>query len=140
MIQNPICINEIHNKISKEKYGVDNSDFNLFVADVELCFRNAMVYNPGSHEVHRAAKKLLNRFQQDLLVQFKREQLGSLRSSASNISLKPNSSVALLLQKKSEQEFQRSLIQSSTTLLVIPNVLMEHWEVRRVSSYLVLML
>ena len=140
MIQNPICINEIHNKISKEKYGVDNSDFNLFVADVELCFRNAMVYNPDSHEVHRAAKKLLNRFQQDLLVQFKQEQLGSLRSSASNISLKPNSSVALLLQKKSEQEFQRSLIQSSTTLLVIPNVLMGHWEVRRVSSCLVLML
>ena len=129
IIQNPICINEIRNKISKDKYGVGNSDFELFVADVELCFRNAIMYNPDSHEVHRVAKNLLDRFQRDLLVQFKQEQLGSLRSSASNTSLKPNSSVALLLQKKSEQEFQKSLIQSSTTLLVIPNVLMEHWEV-----------
>ena len=89
-----------------------------------------MNYNPEGHEIHNAAKNLLNRFHKELLVQFKMDQVGSLRSSASNTSLKPNSSVALLLQRKSEQEFQESLIQSSTTLLVVPSVLIEHWEVR----------
>ena len=119
----------ILSRISEGKYGLENSDFESFVSDVELCFRNAMVYNPEDHEIHIAAKTLLHRFQRELLVQLKQEQLGSLRSSASNTSLKPNSSVALLLQKKSAQEFRSSLIQSSSTLLVIPHVLMEHWEV-----------
>jgi len=39
VIQHPICINDISRKISYGLYGTDNSNFDLFVADVELCFR-----------------------------------------------------------------------------------------------------
>jgi hypothetical protein len=91
--------------------------------------RNAMDYNPRRHEIHGAARKLLDLFRNHLLVQFKREQLSSVRSSFLNPGLKPNSSVAVLKQKQSEAEFRKSLLPSSSTLLVIPLVLMEHWQV-----------
>lgn len=128
IIEKPMCINDIFKRISNDQYGAGNSDFGAFVFDVELCFRNAMEYNPVGHEIHDVARTLLDRFQLELLVQFKQEQLGSLRSSASNTTLKPDSSVALLLRQKYVQEFQQSLIQSTSTLLVIPSVLIEHWE------------
>lgn len=94
-----------------------------------LQLRNAMEYNPPDHNVHKTAKALLGRFQEEVLVQFKKEQLGSLRRSAQNTGLKPNSSVAVLMQQKSTQEFQKSLQHSSSTLVVIPHVLMDHWQV-----------
>lgn len=87
-----------------------------------------MEYNPEDHEVHSAAKNLFRSFREELLVEFKQERLGSMRSSACNTSLKPDSSVALLMQRKTEEDFKKSLLQSTTTLLVIPAVLMEHWQ------------
>lgn len=54
--------------------------------------------------------------------------MSSVRSSVTNTGVKPNSSLAVLMQKKAQNAFHQSLIQSSSTLLVIPSVLMEHWE------------
>ena len=89
---------------------------------------NAMEYNPSDHEIHLAAKSLLKRFREELVEHFKQDQVGSVRGSVSNIAMKPNSAVAVLLQQKSQREFNSSLIKSRATLLVIPQVLMEHWE------------
>ncbi|CAB9503894.1 F-box protein At3g54460 [Seminavis robusta] len=125
VIKEPICFADITKRIASGDYG---ADFDAFVLDVELCFKNAMEYNPKDHEVHEAAQKFLDLFRHQLIVEFKKEQLGSLRSSASNAGLKPNSSVAALLQKKAGLEFEKKLLPSSTTLLVIPPGLMEHWQ------------
>jgi hypothetical protein len=38
VIETPICLNDIYKKVSKDAYGDGNSDFDAFVADVELCF------------------------------------------------------------------------------------------------------
>jgi SNF2-related domain/Bromodomain len=39
VIKDPICLTDINKKIAAEEYGKDNSDFNAFVRDVELCFK-----------------------------------------------------------------------------------------------------
>jgi SNF2-related domain len=64
---------------------------------------------------------------QELVRQWKEQQLATARKSYSNASTKPNSRVAALFALYQRQEFYDSLVQSSGTLIVIPHVLMEHW-------------
>lgn len=54
----------------------------------------------------------------------------SARKSFSNAKSKPNSRVAALIEEEARQRLLDSLIPSAGTLLVIPPVLMEHWQVR----------
>jgi SNF2-related domain len=73
-----------------------------------------------------AAAAVIDKFQ-ELVRQWKEQQLASARKSYSNVSSKPNSRVAALFALYQRQEFYDSLVQSSGTLIVIPHVLMEHW-------------
>jgi hypothetical protein len=62
--------------------------------------------------------------------QFKNDQLHAAKKSFARASVKPNSAVAALIEKRNRTLFLQSLVPSSGTLLVVPSVLMEHWQVR----------
>jgi SNF2 family DNA or RNA helicase len=64
----------------------------------------------------------------ELFDQFKRNLLRAAKKSFSNSRSKPESVVAALIDNKKRQRFIRSLEPSSSTLIVIPNVLLEHWQ------------
>jgi predicted secreted protein len=88
-----------------------------------------MVYNDPGHPVHEAAATL-SRVLAGLVDDFKAEQVQSAEKSFSRSCAKPNSSVAALLQRRNYEELLSSLKATAATLLVVPNTLLNHWEVR----------
>ena len=91
--------------------------------------RNAKLYNPEGHFVHEAAKRMSSKFD-GIAEQFKSNQLQKAQKSFARASSKPNSSVAALVDERNRRKFLESLVPSSGTLIVVPGVLMEHWQVR----------
>jgi hypothetical protein len=88
-----------------------------------------MVYNPKGHIVHETAARMKKSF--ELIVNnFKEQEVQSAIRSYSNASSKPNSSVAAFIEQTRKKELQELLVTSSGTLLVVPNTLLSHWEVR----------
>lgn len=77
-------------------------------------------------------EKVVQRFQQKLL-EFKQSNVEQAKKSFSSVNSKPNSAVAALVAETRRTKFFKSLLPSKATLLVVPAVLMDHWEVR--SSY-----
>lgn len=73
------------------------------------------------HDVHLSTETMRD---------FKESQMRSARKSFSNANSRPNSRVAALIEKEDCRRLVSSLVPSKATLLVIPNVLMEHWKVR----------
>jgi hypothetical protein len=65
-----------------------------------------------------------------MVEQFKADQLRAAKKSFARASAKPNSAVAALIEKRDRALFLQSLVPSSGTLIVVPSVLMEHWQVR----------
>lgn len=65
-----------------------------------------------------------------MVEQFKVDQLYVAKKSFARSSVKPNSAVAALIEKRNQTLFLQSLVPSSGTLIVVPSVLMEHWQVR----------
>ncbi len=59
---------------------------------------------------------------------FKQNQVQSAKKSFGRASSKPNSSVAALVALDNKVKLHNALIQSSGTLLVVPSVLLEHWQ------------
>ena len=94
--------------------------------------RNAKTYNPPDNIVNRAADKLWRLFGV-AIKEFKVKELQAAKKSYGRAQSKPNSSVAALIEKRSRDCFMQSLVASSGTLLVVPWVLMQHWEVRALS-------
>ena len=86
-----------------------------------------MTYHPDHSDIHKVAALLREKF---LLAveEFKVEQVKSAKKSFSRATSKPNSSVAALVEKTQRDNLQNALVQSSGTLLVVPSVLLEHWE------------
>jgi hypothetical protein len=70
------------------------------------------------------------RLSKEIIRDFKESQMRSARKSFSNANSRPNSRVAALIEMEASQRLVSSLVPSNATLLVIPNVLMEHWKVR----------
>ena len=93
-----------------------------------LCGRNATLYNPSENVVHQAAQRLTSKFR-SLVEQFKLNQINKAQKSFANASSKPNSAVAALIDERNRKKFLESLVPSSGTLIVVPGVLMEHWQV-----------
>eukprot|EP00934_Nitzschia_sp_Nitz4_P008343 Nitzschia sp. Nitz4//scaffold59_size112058//100048//103237//NITZ4_004128-RA/size112058-augustus-gene-0.96-mRNA-1//1//CDS//3329555180//8333//frame0 len=124
VIEQPISIKEIRSNIDKMKY---DPSFDAFNEDIERCFRNAMEYNPADNSIHSLADTLLKGWKTHVDV-FKQKQIQIAKTSFSRASSKPNSSVAALVDEAHEQKFRDTLIQSSCTLLVVPSVLIEHWQ------------
>lgn len=88
-----------------------------------------MKYNPEDCAVHQAAKRLQDMFAK-LVAEFKASQVQIAQKSFGRASSKPNSAVAALIEENKIKKFKSALIPSSATLLVVPGVLLEHWEVR----------
>jgi hypothetical protein len=65
-----------------------------------------------------------------MVEQFKADQLHAAKKSFARASVKPNSAVAALIEKRNQTLFLQSLVPSPGTLIVVPSVLMEHWQVR----------
>lgn len=56
--------------------------------------------------------------------------LASAKKSFSNPIAKANSGLAALIEESKRLRFIKTLVPSRGTLVVIPSVLMDHWEVR----------
>jgi hypothetical protein len=91
-------------------------------------FRNATVYNPPENMVHQAALRLSTNFL-TLVEEFKAKQIQAAQKSFARSSAKPNSAVAALIEEENRKRVLDSLVPSSGTLIVVPGVLMEHWQV-----------
>ena len=124
IVKEPICMRDILARINVHGYG---DDFERLCSDIDLCFRNAMLYNPPEHDIHKAAKRLSQNFTA-LVTQFKSEKTKSAKKAFSSISAKPDSSVAAILAERANDELLDSLYPSSGTLLIVPNPLLKHWE------------
>ena len=77
------------------------------------------------------AKKLKTIFGQ-VVNDFKANQIQvAKRSFGRRADSKPNSVVAALIERNNRERFLRTLLPSRGTLLVVPSVLIEHWQVRK---------
>jgi hypothetical protein len=126
IISTPICLQDIRAKYSKSNC----SDFKAFEADVTLCFSNAMKYNPPDHSVHKAAQRLLKNFEA-LMAKFKRDQIIIASKSMHRYRSEKEPSARSLVdafEAKKRNELQKSLVPSSSTLLVVPAPLLDHWQ------------
>jgi len=105
VISTPISLQDIQNT-----YKRNCKDFKEFEADVELCFSNGMTYNPPHHDVRKAAERLSKNF-------------SKLVSELKQPSFLVNS-----FEAKKRAELLEPLLPSSSTLLVVPNPLIQHWK------------
>jgi hypothetical protein len=90
--------------------------------------RNAREYNPEGSVVFKAASRLVGVFH-DTVNEFKQKQIMVAKKSFARASAKPNSAVAALVESNSRLKLKNSLVTSSGTLVVVPSVLLEHWQV-----------
>lgn len=68
-------------------------------------------------------------------LEFKEHNVEQARKYFSSVASKPNSAVAALVSDARRIKFLKSLLPSKATLLVVPAVLMDHWEVRPLLSH-----
>ena len=118
-----ICFQDIRNKANKG----DCIDFRAFEADVYRVLQNAMSYNHPSDPVHKAASRMVDSVKH-ILSEFKSEQVNTAMKSLSRIRQSDSTSLISILEGKKRAELHESLISSSSTLLVVPNPLLKHWE------------
>jgi SNF2 family DNA or RNA helicase len=100
--------------ISNHKYG---SDFRKF----EVAVRSSI-------ETSNDAPVVYLHLWECMVDEFKASQMRSVRRYFSNSASKPWSNVAALLDDENKERLGRSLIPSSSTLLVVPSVLLDHWK------------
>jgi hypothetical protein len=89
---------------------------------------NAILYNPIGSLIRDAATRL-NAVFLKMANNFMQKQIQLAKKSFARASAKPNSTVAALVERNNRIKLQKSLIPSSGTLLVVPGVLLEHWQV-----------
>lgn len=102
----------------------DNSKFEDFCSDVE---NEILQSHNGPTSYAEAKAQLIRRFH-GLVKDFTETQLRSAKKSFSSSKSKPKSIVAALVEQNSRKKLINTLIPSRGTLLVIPSVLMEHWQ------------
>ena len=87
-----------------------------------------MDFNSSDSSIYKAAAALSGRFK-EALSEFKMLQIQHVERRRIRTNL--NSKFGALLLKRKQDELLKSLIPSSATLLVVPNTLLKHWEVRK---------
>ena len=123
-ISEPICLRDLRYKYDKN----DCSDFKTFESEVRLCFSNAMMYYPPDNVAYQAAERMLKKFE-DLLSEFKIQQLADATKSLSRMKKDSNArSLVDAFEAKKREELEEPLVPSSSTLLVVPSSLLDHWE------------
>lgn len=127
---NEICLQDIRNDANKG----DCKDFKAFEASVYRVFENAMAYNPPDNNIHRAAKRMVDNAKV-IMATFKSEHVTTAMKSLSRIRQSESYSLISMLEAKKRAELQDPLVASSSTLLVVPNPLLNHWE-EQISSHI----
>ncbi len=123
VISTPISLQDIQNT-----YKRNCKDFKEFEADVELCFSNGMTYNPPHHDVRKAAERLSKNFSK-LVSELKQRIIENATKSISRMAKDPNPSFLVnSFEAKKRAELLEPLLPSSSTLLVVPNPLIQHWK------------
>lgn len=108
-------------------------DSNIYAANFELFekdMRRAIMDHKGTEDSDKQLALDLVEISQELVREYKARMLVSAKKSFSNASAKPNSTLASLIEESKRINFIKSLIPSRGSLIVIPSVLMDHWEVR----------
>lgn len=82
---------------------------------------------PGS-TIHQAAIQVEEIFQ-NVVKDFRQEQIKIAKKAFRRANSQPNSTVAALISSQKKLLLLKSLVPSSATLLVVPSVLLEHWQV-----------
>ena len=95
---------------------------------VIFCNRSAILDKKKSEDDLQFAAYLIDH-SRELVGAYKARMLASAKKSFSNPLAKPNSNLASLIEESRRLKFVKSLVSSRGTLVVIPSVLMDHWEV-----------
>lgn len=93
-----------------------------------------MLYNLVDSVIYDAAYRLNDAFREKVS-EFKHKQVQVAKKSFARASAKPNSAVAALVERNNRLKLKNSLVPSSGTLLVVPSVLMEHWQVSELFAH-----
>jgi hypothetical protein len=133
-VSNPICLKDVKVRVGSGFYN-DSGSFAVFESDVLRVFKNAMEYSEPTDVWHMAAKRLTYSFK-DIVREFKENKARIAKKSFSSPKAKPDSSVAVLVERNNKAELFKSLIMSKSTLLVVPSVLIDHWLVSSLTSFL----
>ena len=126
-----LSLKEIRRRIGRSEYG---DSLEGLVSDVESCFRSVMSHSIATDAIRQAARRLVAVFRRQIRG-FQRNQVESAIKSFSRASAKPDSGVAALIERSHRERLRRALLPSSTTLLVVPTVLVDHWMVREDKVY-----
>lgn len=94
-----------------------------------LLYREAVAEYAPDDGQQSSSRRLLSEFRA-LVSELKRSQLKSANKSYSNANGRHRSRVAAAIAKQARERFLSYLAPSCGTLIVIPRVLMEHWQVR----------
>eukprot|EP00531_Pseudo-nitzschia_arenysensis_P016846 CAMPEP_0116118160 /NCGR_PEP_ID=MMETSP0329-20121206/1957_1 /TAXON_ID=697910 /ORGANISM="Pseudo-nitzschia arenysensis, Strain B593" /LENGTH=1286 /DNA_ID=CAMNT_0003611771 /DNA_START=219 /DNA_END=4079 /DNA_ORIENTATION=+ len=118
-----VSLKNIRRRIDRSVYG---DSLEGFVLDVESCFDNAISNHLVSDLIRQAAERLKTIFRSEINA-FKKSQIDIAIKSFSRASAKPDSVVAALIQKNNTEQLRKKLLPSSSTLMVVPAVLVDHW-------------
>ena len=125
---NEMCFQDIRKSVNKG----DCKDFKTFEADIYRIFENAMKYNPQDNVVHKAGKRMIENAER-ILAEFKSEHVNIALKSLSRIRLSESPSLTNMLEAKKRAELHDPLVASCSTLLVVPNPLLNHWKEQIIS-------
>jgi len=124
IIAQPMCFQDLRIKYDKE----DCLDFKMFEEEVSLCFSNAREYNSPDSDIYKAAERLRVNFE-NILLEFKEDQLRTAAKSIKRMSKDENTRHLVdAFETRKKAEIEETLVPSSSTLLVVPAPLLNHWE------------
>jgi len=124
IIAQPMCLQDLRIKYDKE----DCLDFKKFEEEVRLCISNAKEYNPPDSAVYEAAERLMKKFE-NIILEFKEDQLRTAAKSIKRMSKDENTRHLVdAFETRKKAEIEETLIPSTSSLLVVPSPLLQHWE------------
>ena len=128
VIQQPVSLDDI--RCNYDKNSDLSRDFDGFVRTVRRVFTNARTYNPAEHPVHTAAIRMEVNFER-IVAEFKAKTVEYGLKSISRMSRDPSMrSLVELFKARKEADQIDGLVPSKSTLLVVPDHLLEHFEVQ----------
>ncbi|EJK74515.1 hypothetical protein THAOC_03799 [Thalassiosira oceanica] len=126
IIRQPVSLDDIRSDYDKSS--TLSRDFDGFVRTVGRVFKNARTYNPADHPVHLAAIRLEVNFER-IVAKFKADTVEFGLKSISRMSRDPSMrSLVELFKAREEADITNDMVPSKSTLLVVPDHLLEHFE------------
>jgi len=83
-----------------------------------------------SRELNDSQQQTLKRTFEGLVAAFKEDQVNKATKTFQSAQARPNSRVAALLDRHHRANCDEAMLTSHGTLIVVPSVLLDHWQVR----------